>query len=84
MPALFVLVSIVAAASLALFVLRLRSGRADGTGAGGEHFIGSGTWCLGMGEVSPRQLAPRAFGHSAVGPPGGAHLALVAVAGPPS
>jgi hypothetical protein len=52
MPALFVLVSIVAAASLAIFVLHLRGERADWTGAHGEHFIGSGTWCLGMGEVS--------------------------------
>jgi hypothetical protein len=51
MPILFVLVSVLAAASLALFVLRLRNGHAARVGEREQHFIGSGTWCVGGGDV---------------------------------
>jgi hypothetical protein len=44
MPAIFVLFSVVAAACLAVFVLRLSTDHADWSKDRREHFVGSGTW----------------------------------------
>jgi len=52
MPALFVLVSVAAATSLALFVMRLRGERSVWTSQRDEHFVGTGTWCPAGGTRS--------------------------------
>src|ERR1039457_541390 len=51
MPAIIVLLSVVAAASLAIFVMRLRVARTGWSSEREDHFVGTGTWCPTGGAV---------------------------------
>jgi hypothetical protein len=50
MPVIFVLLSVLAAAGLALFVLRIRGEHSARPDEQEEHFVGSGTWCSDGGK----------------------------------